>query len=160
MKQLVKQFIDNNVKIEVVRLAEEGGHTVLFTPAYHSYLQAIELVWALLKGNVGRQYSNQTTLDMVYERLMHEFNVLEDTGHRSINGMIENKCAALALQFHGEIEQEDQLDDDEPDDGSVDASDDGQEDPPYPPAAASIDPGDTGGDDSGEEGVIGPFAMV
>jgi hypothetical protein len=90
---------------------------------------------------------------MVYEHLMREFNQLEDRGHRSINGMIE-KCAALALQFHGE------LDDDEPDNGSVDASDDGQEDSPDPPAAASIDPGDTGGDDSGEEGVIGPFAMV
>jgi hypothetical protein len=39
MKQLVKQFIANNVKIEVERLAEERGHTVLFTPAYHSDLQ-------------------------------------------------------------------------------------------------------------------------
>jgi hypothetical protein len=158
MKQLVKQYIISNVKIEVERLAEVGGHTILFsTPAYHSDLQPIELVWALVKGNVGRQYSNQTTLDLVYERLMHEFNQLEDRGHRSINGMIE-KCASLAAQFHGEIEQEDhQLDDDEPDDGS---SDDGQEDPPDPPAATSIDPGEQGGDSSGEEGVIGPFAMV
>jgi hypothetical protein len=143
----------------VDRLAEEGGHTVLFTPAYHSDLQPIELVWALIKGNVGRQYSNQTALDLIYERLMHEFNQLEDKGHHSINGMIE-KCAALVLQFHGEIEQEDQLDDDEPDDGSVDASDDGQEDPPDPPAAASIDPGEQGGDDGSEQGEIGPFAMV
>jgi transposase len=69
MKQLVKHFIANNVKIEVERLAEERGHTVLFTPAYHSDLQLIQLVWALVKGNVGRQYSNQTTLDMVYGRL-------------------------------------------------------------------------------------------
>jgi transposase len=81
MKQLVKHFIANNVKIEVERLAEERGHTVLFTPAYHSNLQPIELVWALVKGNVGWQYSNQTTLDMVYGRLMHEFNKLEDSGH-------------------------------------------------------------------------------
>jgi hypothetical protein len=59
LKQLVKkQFIVNNVKIEVERLAEEGGHTVLFTPAYHSDLQLIEWVWALVKGNIGRQYSN------------------------------------------------------------------------------------------------------
>jgi hypothetical protein len=56
MKQLIKAYITAYVKIEVVeRLAEEGGHTVLFTPAYHSDLQAIELVWALVKGNVGRQ---------------------------------------------------------------------------------------------------------
>jgi hypothetical protein len=111
MKQLVKHFIANNVKIEVNRLAEEGGHTVLFTPAYHSDLQPIELVLALIKGNVGQQYSNQTTLDMVYERLIHEFNQLEDNGHQSINGMIE-KRAALALEFHGKTDAEDEIDND------------------------------------------------
>jgi adenylosuccinate synthase len=94
----------------VEHLSEEGGHTVLFAPAYHSDLQPIELVWALVKGYVGCQYSNGTTFDMVYARLMHEFNQLEDRGHRSINGMIE-KCAALALQFHGEMDAEDEIDD-------------------------------------------------
>jgi hypothetical protein len=39
MKQLVNQYIISNVKIEVERLAEKDGHTVLFTPAYHSDLQ-------------------------------------------------------------------------------------------------------------------------
>jgi hypothetical protein len=62
----------------------------------------------------------------------------------------------VAWKFYEEIAEEDAIDDD----ASVDASDDGQEDPPDPPAAACIDPGDTGGDDSGEKGVIGPFAMV
>jgi hypothetical protein len=144
LKQLVKQLIVNNVKIEVERLAEERGHTVLFTPAYHSDLQPIELVWALLvKGNVGRQYSNQTTLDMVYEHLMHEFNQLEDKGHRSINGLIE-KCAALVLQFHGEMDAEDEMEDGDHDDASVIASDDGQDAPPDPPAAAGINRGDPG----------------
>jgi transposase len=81
MKQLIKGYIASSVKIEVDRLAEAGGHTVLVTPAYHSDLQPIELVWALVKGNVGGQYSNHTTLDIVYERLMHEFNQLEDKGH-------------------------------------------------------------------------------
>jgi hypothetical protein len=53
MKLLVKEYVASNVKIEVQHHAEEGGHTVLFTPAYHSDLQPIELVWALIKGNVG-----------------------------------------------------------------------------------------------------------
>jgi hypothetical protein len=52
MKQLIKQYITTHVKIEVEHLAEAGGHTVLFTPAYHSDLQPIELVWARVKGNV------------------------------------------------------------------------------------------------------------
>jgi hypothetical protein len=90
---------------------------------------------------------------------MHEFNKLEDSGHTSINGMIE-KCAALAWKFHGEIEQEDEIDDSDRDDSSDNESDLGQEDPPDPPAAARIDPGEQGGDSSGEEGGIGPFAMV
>jgi hypothetical protein len=63
------------------------------------------------------------TLDVVYERLMHEFNQLEDIGHTSINGMIE-KCAALALQFHGEMEEDDEMDD-AADDALVNASNDG-----------------------------------
>jgi hypothetical protein len=39
----------------------------------------MELVWARVKGNVGRQYSDQTTLDLIYECLLHEFNQLEDS---------------------------------------------------------------------------------
>jgi hypothetical protein len=149
MKQLVKEYVASNVKIEVQCLAEEGGHTVLFTPAYHSDLQPIELVWVHVKGNVGWQYSNQTTLDMVYDRLMHEFNVLEDTGHRSINSMIE-KCAALALQFSGEIAQEDAIDNDDPDNGSVDTQED-------PPAAAGINRGDPGGIVEEKRAVLDPL---
>jgi hypothetical protein len=44
MKQLVNQCIISNVKIEGEQLAEKDGHTVLFTSAYHSDLQPIELV--------------------------------------------------------------------------------------------------------------------
>jgi hypothetical protein len=68
---------------------------------------------------------------MVYEHLMHEFNQLEDRGHRSINGMIE-KCAALALQFHGEMDEEDEMEDGDHGDASVIASDDGQDAPQTP----------------------------
>jgi hypothetical protein len=58
------------------------------------------------------------------------------------------------------MDAEDEMEDGDHDDASVIASDDGQEDPPDPPATASIDPGEQGGDSSGEEGGIGPFAMV
>jgi hypothetical protein len=78
---------------------------------------------------------------------MHEFNQMEDTGHDSINGMIQ-KCAVLALQFHGEMDAEDEIDDDAPED----ASDLDQEDPPDPWDAANSGPGDTGGDDGSEQG--------
>jgi hypothetical protein len=121
---------------------------VLFTPVYHSDLQPIKLVWARVKGIVGRPYFNQTTLEMVYDQLMHEFNQLEDSGHASINGMLE-KCAALVLQFHGERDAEDEINDDAPDDASDDDQDD-RLDLPLP-AAAGIDPGDKKGDNGSEE---------
>jgi transposase len=156
-KQLIKAYIKAHVKIEVDQLAEEGGHTVLFTPAYHSDLLPIELVWAMVKGNVGRQYSNQTTLDMVYERLMHEFNQLEDKGHHSIYGMIE-KCASLAAEFYAEMDAEDDMEEEDPDDASDNQSDFNQEDPPDPRSSANNGPGGDSGEEEG--GSIGPFAMV
>jgi transposase len=144
MKQLVKAYIINNVKIEVDPLAEKDGHTVLFTPAYHSDLQPIELVWALVKGNVGRQYSNQMTLEMVYDRLMHEFNQLEDSGHHSINGMIE-KCTTLVWKFYGEMDAEDKIDEDNMEEDHDDSSVDIQDEAPEAPDAVIEALGDQGG---------------
>jgi hypothetical protein len=160
MKQLIKGYITTHVvPIEIKRLAEAGGHTILLNPAYHSDLQPIELVWARVKGNVGWQYSNQSTLDLVYEWLMHEFNVLEDSEHASINGMIE-KCASLAWKFYGQIEEDEEMEEQNDPVDPENASDLDQEDPPDPRDAGNNGPGDTGGDDGGEQSGIGPFTMV
>ena len=70
LRSKVKDFLALNEPAEIVRLAEAEGHRVLFTSPYHSDLQLIKLVWALVKGNVGRQYTTTTTLEMVFERLM------------------------------------------------------------------------------------------
>ncbi len=64
LRQIARQWVMQNVKMEPVQVA--------FTAPYHSDLQPIELVWALIKGNVGRQYCLGTSLDMVHERLMAE----------------------------------------------------------------------------------------
>ena len=40
----------------IQRIAEEHGHKVAYTPAYHSDLQPIEMVWACAKGKVARKY--------------------------------------------------------------------------------------------------------
>ncbi len=50
-------------------MAKDRGHGVLFTPPYHSNLQPIELVWANSKGEVGRQYDTNTTIQDVEQRL-------------------------------------------------------------------------------------------
>jgi hypothetical protein len=105
LKKLVKDYINTHEKIEIVRLAELEGHRVELTPHYHSDLQPIELVWALIKGNVGRQYDINTTLTIVYNRLMREFQKLQQSGHESINGMIE-KCATVAKKFYDKMDEE------------------------------------------------------
>jgi hypothetical protein len=109
LKVRTKAWIVANEKFECVRLAEEQGHRVLFTPPYHSDLQPIELVWALIKGNVGRQYSLDSTLDLVYQRLMKEFDMLQESGHDSIHCMIV-KCTNLARQFKEDIPMEEAAD--------------------------------------------------
>ena len=101
LKSEVRKYVEANIPLEIVRLAEEKGHKVLFTPPYHSDLQPIELVWALVKGNVGRQYSVGTTLELVNQRLEAEFKKLEISGQSTIGRMIEG-CASLAAKMHEE----------------------------------------------------------
>ena len=112
---------------QVVGLATEKGHKVLFTPPYHSDLQPIELVWARVKGNVGRQYSNESTLDLVYQRLLAEFQSLS-VAHNSVHGMIE-KCTRVAEKFYNEIEEDDAVEEEMADnDGSDDSGAENEDD--------------------------------
>ena len=60
LRSKVKEWINNNKPAETVCLGEEQGHKVLLTPPYHSDFHPIELVWALIKGNVGRQQNANT----------------------------------------------------------------------------------------------------
>ena len=118
LKALVRSYIKENEVIECERLATENGHELLLTPPYHSDLQPIKLVWALIKGAVGRQYDNDTTLDAVYNRLMEQFNNLQTNGHKKIEGLIE-KCAKISLKFYEEMDNDNNDDsDDDSDDGS------------------------------------------
>jgi hypothetical protein len=80
-------------------LAEEQGHRVLFTPPYHSDIQPIELLWARIKGEVGRQYSNSSTLAQVYIRLVASFDKVMREGHEGVDGMIR-KAAKIAEEFY------------------------------------------------------------
>ncbi|OQR85731.1 hypothetical protein ACHHYP_20551 [Achlya hypogyna] len=42
----VRRYIKENVQPVIVSMAAQRGHTVKYTPPYHSRLQPIELVWA------------------------------------------------------------------------------------------------------------------
>ncbi|KAG9410994.1 hypothetical protein AC1031_016647 [Aphanomyces cochlioides] len=98
-------------------MARDRGHRVLYTPPYHSNLQPIELVWAVIKGEVGRQYNTETTFQDVESRLEQVFRNITP---KIIHGCI---CAAeselMKLQEHlRAIEAiEDESDSGESDDG-------------------------------------------
>ena len=62
-----------SVDAEIVQLAKEQGHEVLYTPPYHCDLQPIEMVCSQVKGEVGRQYDVSTTMQ---QRLAKAFEKL------------------------------------------------------------------------------------
>ncbi|KAF4145792.1 DDE superfamily endonuclease [Phytophthora infestans] len=63
----------------------EKGHEIIFTPP-HSDLQPIEIVWANVKGEVGRQYSTKTTFADIKPRLQR---ALENVSPVSVQGCID-----------------------------------------------------------------------
>lgn len=81
LREKLRQYL-STVDAEIVAAARSAGHEVLFTPQYHCDLQPIELVWSQVKGEVGRQYDEDTTLEVVLRRLQQAFNKLEKEPHR------------------------------------------------------------------------------
>ena len=101
-----------NEKMQCEILAEALGHKVLFTPPYHSDLQPIELLWAKLKGNIGRKYKANTTMTVLKQQLDNEF-LAALHWHESIEGMI-HWTSQISLKLytniqHGEVEVDDAL---------------------------------------------------
>lgn len=88
-------------------LAEEQGHRVLFQPPCHSDFQPIELLWAKLKGNIGRKYDSNTTMAILKQRLDEEFEA-SFSWNESIEGMI-HKTTKICKTFYKAVlaEEED-----------------------------------------------------
>lgn len=53
-KTILRNFIDSSVPYEVVEIAQDFGHQIMFTPPHYSDLQPIELLCARIKGGIGR----------------------------------------------------------------------------------------------------------
>ena len=88
LRKKLKAYVDT-VEPEVVQLAKQQGHEVLYTPPYHCDLQPIEMVWSQVKGEVGRQYDLSTTMVIVKQRLEAAFEHL----NADTTGRIENLYA-------------------------------------------------------------------
>ena len=105
LKDKVKSYLEQNVLKHCEQVAKDAGHQLLLTPPYHSDLQPIELVWAKVKGNVGRKYAKGVSLDTVQKRLLNEFQQLEKTGHSSISRMIATSTSIAEDFFENEDDE-------------------------------------------------------
>ena len=63
----------------VETIAAEYGHKVLYTPPYHSDLQPIEIVWAVVKQKVAAGYHINRTMEEVLAALDAAFATLKPT---------------------------------------------------------------------------------
>jgi transposase len=121
LRAKVKEYVEKYEVSAVIELVKKGNHKILFTPPYHSDLQLIELVWALVKGNVARLYSNGRTMDQLEKQLKDEFEALtKEEGPERIGAMIEN-TARLTKKFWDEIPHEDK-DEEDPEDSDDESS--------------------------------------
>jgi len=85
-------------------LAEAQGHRVLFTPPCHSNFQPIELLWAKLKGNIGRKYKSNTSMAILKKRLDEEFQAAQGW-NQSIEGMIY-RTTMICKSFYDTLHNE------------------------------------------------------
>ncbi|OQS00912.1 hypothetical protein ACHHYP_02185 [Achlya hypogyna] len=88
----VQVHVAQHVLPVVVDMARARGHDVVYTVPYFSELQPIEMIWANVKGKVGRAYTSDTSFSQVLQRLDDAFWSL-DGG--TIHDTIENSTAYL-----------------------------------------------------------------
>ena len=82
----IKIYIRDHVKPVFIIMAEEAGHTLMWSPTHHYDLHTIELVWLNVMGTVGRQYTTNTTLADVKSRLNSAFAKLDT---KTVSGLIK-----------------------------------------------------------------------
>ncbi|KAF0703047.1 hypothetical protein DYB28_006273 [Aphanomyces astaci] len=116
-------YIETNVLPVVMTMASERGHTVVYTPHHHSDLQPIEMIWALVKGDVGRQYTDMTKFPEVKTRLVAAFAKL--TPH-AIKGCVKVAEGSLHM-LHEHLQQIHQLESDEESSAGSESDDGGSD---------------------------------
>ncbi|KAF0768185.1 hypothetical protein AaE_002803 [Aphanomyces astaci] len=88
----LKTHLDEHVLPVVVAMAQNRGHHVVYSAPGFSELQPIELVWANVKGTVGRAYTSTTTFQDVRDRLEKAFFELDTEVYPQHNCVIHSKA--------------------------------------------------------------------
>jgi transposase len=106
VKVKVRRKLDFSLCELVVKM---HGHQVLFTPPHHSDFQPIELLWAKIKGNIGRRYYKGITMSVLLQRLEEQFEYAkhDEFWAESMEGMIETSVL-IAQSYYEQEMQEDQ----------------------------------------------------
>ena len=73
---LERMQIKDQERPAIELMAEKMDHRVIWTPPHHSDLQPIELVWAIVKGNIGLAYSSTRSLGEMRKHLESELDSL------------------------------------------------------------------------------------
>ena len=111
----LRQYIQANIPPVIVQMAQEEGHEVLYCPPHYSDFQPIETVWAIVKGDVGRQYSTETTFKDVLERLKRAFHTLQSHTVQGCINKSNRKLKELCQQLTHLDDMDGEDDDDEMD---------------------------------------------
>ncbi|EGZ23418.1 hypothetical protein PHYSODRAFT_482242 [Phytophthora sojae] len=114
MWEKLSRHIAELVEPEIVTMAKKKGHEVVFTPPHYSDLQPIEFVWANVKGEVGRQYTKDTTFQQVRSRLDTAFKTLSS---KTDQGCID-KARAHLVDLNAQIKSYDSRSENEDSDSS------------------------------------------
>jgi hypothetical protein len=101
------KYLRENIETEVFQMAKAAGHEILYSPPNLSYLSPIETVWANIKGDIGREYTDETTTKDVEERLLRAFNNVKS---KQVAGVIK-KTNGHIYELLMEIMEEDNADD-------------------------------------------------
>jgi len=112
------------VKPTVVQMVETAGHQVLFTPPHYSGSQPIETVLAIVKGQVGRQYTANTSFKAVLKRLRASFAGLTQHAVKCCIHKANENLAKLAQYIHEREAVDDASSDSLSDEEANDADDD------------------------------------
>ena len=76
LRSRLRVWVRDNVKPELMQLAEAHGHRVAFLPPGYPDLNPVEHVSSFVKGMVGHQYTPNTTFEEVHHRISAAFEML------------------------------------------------------------------------------------
>ncbi|RHZ32287.1 hypothetical protein DYB26_009833, partial [Aphanomyces astaci] len=93
----LKTHLDEHVLPVVLAMAHNRDHHVVYSAPGFSELQPIKLVWANVKGTVGRAYTSTTTFQYARDRLEKAFFELDT---EVIHNTIESSTAKLHRALH------------------------------------------------------------